>query len=121
MERINKQEVYNFVNIKNKWLGLIDYKTLLIFGIYSYLITKFAFFLDITYSSRLYIITIFILPFIIFMILNLNEECIIDKFFIIIIFLLKRKIYIKIKNYAKLDTIYVENVEKKCIVKNKKE
>lgn len=121
MERINKQEVYNFVSRKNKWLGLIDYKTLLVFGIYSYLVIKFVFFLDITHILRLYIITIFISPFVIFIILNLNEECIVDKLFVILKFLSKRKIYIKMENYAKLDKIYVNNVEKKCIEKNKDE
>ena len=32
MEKINGQRVFNFYNRKNKWLGIIDYKTL-VFGI----------------------------------------------------------------------------------------
>ena len=28
MEKINKQEIFNVYNRKNKWLGIIDYETL---------------------------------------------------------------------------------------------
>ena len=112
MERINKQEIYNFYNRKNKWLGLIDYKTLFVFVLYSFLVIKFAFWLNIDIIFRLYIISFLIMPFALFIILNLQEESIIDKLFVIIKFLLTKKVYIKYEYYAKLDTIYKKNVEK---------
>lgn len=112
MERINKQEVYNFYRRKNKWLGIIDYKTLSFFIIYFFIITKFVSFLDIYYLYKVYIIINLILPLIIFIIANINEESIVDKLIVIISYFINRKKYIKKEYYAKLIIKYVKNVEK---------
>ena len=93
MEKINKQEVFNYYNKKNRWLGIIDYKTLVFSIMYVYLIVKLVFCFNISYTLRLYIIVNLILPLIIFILLNINEESIIDKLYIIIKFMMFRRIY----------------------------
>ena len=120
MERVNRQKTFNFLNKKNKWLGLIDYKTIVIFLGYLFIVYKITNYLIIDFMYKVYILIIFCLPCIIFIILNLNEECIVDKLIIIIKFLLKRKKYVNMIFYAKNNTIYVENVDKHHIVKSKK-
>lgn len=120
MNRINKQKTFNFLNRKNKWLGLIDYKTILVLIVYIFIIYELISIVVIREVYKLYIMIIFVLPYIIFILLNLNEECIIDKLIVIIKFLLKRKKYVNMIFYTKNNTIYVENVEKLRIVKSKK-
>ena len=147
MNRINKQKTFNFLNRKNKWLGLIDYKTIVVLLVYIFIIYELISIVVIRAVYKLYIMIVFVLPYIIFMLLNLNEECIIDKLIVIIKFLLKRKKYVNMifytilfaflgariyyvlfnwelyshdLFYTKNNTIYVENVEKLRIVKSKK-
>lgn len=106
MEKINGQEIYNFYNRKNKWLGMIDYKSLLVLITYVFFVFKVLSLFNIYYLYKVYIIAICILPVLIFVLLNINEECVIDKLVIVIFFYLKRKIYIKSEYYAKLNKIY---------------
>ena len=106
MEKINGQEVFNFYNKRSKWLGIIDYKTLSILIIYILSIIKILSLFSFYYLYKVYIIAFLVLPVIIFILMNINEECIIDKLLIVIFFYLKRKIYIKSEYYAKLNKIY---------------
>ena len=106
MEKINGQEVYNFYNKRSKWLGIIDYKTLSILVIYILGIIKVLSLFSFYYLYKVYIISFLVLPVIIFTFMNINEECIVEKFLIVIFFYLKRKIYIKSEYYAKLNRIY---------------
>lgn len=106
MEKINGQEIYNFYNRKNKWLGIVDYKSLCFFMGYVYIVFKFVSLFNIYYLYKVYILSFLIFPVIIFILLNIDEECVIDKLKIVIVFYLKRKIYIKSEYYAKLNKIY---------------
>ena len=112
MQRINKQKTFNFFKRKSKWLGLIDYKTLTFFIIYILIIVKILSIINISNILKLYIFIYLVIPFIIFILLNIKEESIIDKLFVILIFSIKRKKFIKLKNYAKLNKKYLKNVEK---------
>ncbi len=112
MIKINKQRVYNFYNKKKKWLGLVDNKTLFYFGIYVLVILKIVSIFSISYSIKIYIMAIFILPVIILVILNLQEESIIDKFKDIILFYIFRGYYLKTIQTYKDNIVYVKNVEK---------
>ena len=67
---------------------------------------------NISNILKLYIFIYLVIPFIIFILLNIKEESIIDKLFVILIFFIKRKKFIKLKNYAKLNKKYLKNVEK---------
>lgn len=112
MERINKQRVFNFYNRKNKWLGLIDYKTLLFCIIYVFIVFKIVFSFNISYITKTYIVVNMFLPLVIFILLNIKEESVIDRLKIIILFYIKRKIYTNVKYYSNDRTIYVKSVEK---------
>ncbi len=119
MIRINKQKVYNFYGKKKKWLGLVDNMTLFFFVMYLLLVLKLVSLFKIYYVIKIYIIAIFILPFLIFIILNLQEESIIDKFKNIILFYICRCCYLKKMQTSKNNKIYVKNVEKYRIEKLK--
>ena len=112
MEKINGQRVFNFYNRKNKWLGIIDYKTLVFGMIYIILVLKLVFSLSISYKIKIYISSNLIIPLIIFVILNVNEESILDKLCIIIKFLISRKIYYNGNFFNKEKTIYAKDVKK---------
>ncbi len=112
MEKINKQRIYNFYNKKNKWHGIIDYKTLFTFLIYVFILIKIVSIFNIDLLYKAYILITFILPVFIFTLVNINEECVVDKLVTIITYFLKRKIYVKYEYYAKLNKIYVKKVKK---------
>ncbi len=120
MIKINKQKVYNFYNKKSKWLGIIDNKTLVCVAIYFFITIKVISIINIGYIFKIYILTIFVLPVIIFIILNIQEESIVDKFKNIILFYALRGYYLKNLQITKTNTIYVKNVEKYHIEKQKK-
>lgn len=120
MERINRQKTFNFLNKKNKWLGILDYKTIRYLAIYVFIIYELLNLIALQVMVKLYILVIFIFPFCIFIFLNLNEECIVDKFIIIVKFFIKRKKYVNMQFYKNNNTIYVENVKKNRIVKLQK-
>lgn len=106
MDRINKQRVFNFYNRTNKWLGIIDYKTLSFCVIYLLIIIKVVFKFNISLFIKLYICLICILPLFIFIILNVQEESIIDKLIIIILFFITRRKFVNMKFFSKEKTIY---------------
>ena len=112
MEKINKQEIFNVYNRKNKWLGIIDYKTLVFSVIYIYLVIKIVFYFNISYTMKVYIIINFILPLLIFIMLNINEESIIDKLYIILKFFLSRKVYLNSRKNNMKRLIYKNFVKK---------
>lgn len=112
MQKINKQKTFNFFKRKSKWLGLIDYKTLTFFIIYIILIIKIISIINISNILKLYIFVYLVIPFFIFILFNIKEESIIDKLFVILIFFINKKYFIKLKNYAKLNKKYLKNVEK---------
>jgi len=112
LERINKQKVYNFYSRKNKWLGLIDYKTLLFCVIYVFIVFKIIGLFNISYITKIYIVANLLLPLIIFILFNLKEESIIDKLIFILLFYVKRKIYTNNIYFTNNKCIYVKSVEK---------
>lgn len=112
MERINKQRVFNFYNKKNKWLGIIDYKTLFFFVAYLLIVFKILNIFNIQIIIKLYIYIIAVLPLVIFILFNLQEESIIEKLKIILIFFISRNIYVSSQNTTFTKNMYVKNVEK---------
>lgn len=116
-ERINKQQVFNFYNKVHKWHGIIDYKSLTAIAIYVFIVIYLVLILNVTNTIKIYVITILITPMIIFVLLNINEDSVLEKLVTIIFFLLNKKVYTKgIKTTFK-QTIYKKiglnsNVEK---------
>lgn len=119
MIKVNKQRVYNFYNKKKKWMGLIDNKTVIFFITYLFVLLKLVSLFKSTFVVKIYLVAIFVLPLVIFIILNLQEENIIDKLGNIIFFYISRGYYLKSIQTNKLNNIYVKNVEKYRIEKLK--
>ncbi len=120
MDKINKQRVYNYYNKKNKWLGLIDYKTITFFVIYLLIVAKLVTFISfLSLIVKIYIISILVMPVLVFIVLNLQEDCIVNKLLIILKFIFSNKLYINKRYYTKCNKIYVKDVEKNHIEKHK--
>ena len=117
MEKYNKQQVFNFYNKKRKWHGILDYKTITISAIYIISICYFVFSLSISNTFKLYIITILVLPLIIFILLNINEESPIEKLQNIIKFILNISVYTKSHITKLKKTTYMKNPPNSCIEK----
>jgi len=101
--KVNKKRIYSNFNRINKWLGIIDYKTLWIIGIYASIIFFILSKINIQMQIKLYIFAFFSLPvFAMFICSDINQDSIFDMFRVIIAFLIKRTIYIKGKNKINL-------------------
>lgn len=116
-KRINKQQIFNFYNKTHKWRGIIDYKSLTAIAIYCFVSVYFVIALNITNIIKLYVITILITPMIIFVLLNINEDSVLEKLVTIIQYLFTRKIYTKRLDFIEKQTIYKKCDEKGRIEK----
>ena len=117
MERINKQRIFNFYSRKNKWLGIIDYKTLSLSAIYVLVLFKICMSLGIQLEFKIYIFLNLVIPLFIFIVLNIQEDNIVLKLEFILKFVLNKKIYVNYNPYAYRKIIYMKNVEKHYIEK----
>jgi hypothetical protein len=61
---------------------------------------------------KIYISLNLILPLVIFIVLNIQEDSVVDKLKIIILFFVFRKKYVNLKFFSERKTIYKKNVEK---------
>ena len=97
-KRINKQQIFNFYNKTHKWHGLVIN-------------------MNITNTLKLYVIIILVLPVIIFTLLNINEDCVIEKLVTIVCYLLSKRVYTKSIDFKEKETIYKKNAENSRIEK----
>ncbi|MDF2865921.1 MAG: hypothetical protein K0R72_739 [Clostridia bacterium] len=112
---MNEKEMYMNYKRNNKWLGIIDYKSLSFLIFYLVLIWNVVDFFEITLEYKIYIFVCLSIPVIVLLCININSESAIDVMITIIRFMLKNKIYVS--NY-----LYVEDVNKtsKIFLKNVK-
>ena len=97
--KLNKKRIYSNFNRINKWLGIIDYKTLWIIGIYSSIIIFILSKINIAMQIKLYIFAFFSLPvFAMFICSDVNQDSVFDMFKVIVKFILTKFIYVKEKN-----------------------
>ena len=90
----NIKMIYSNFNRKNRFLGIIDYKSLVIFLIYVLLIYVFLEKMSINLEFKIYIFLFLVIPVFALFFINLNNESVIDTIIIMIIFLFNKKIYI---------------------------
>ena len=108
---IEKKQIYSSYKSQNKWLGIIDYKSLMVIIIYIILIFLFIKNLNFSFTASLYIFTLLVSPIVIIFCLNTKNGSAIDILIVIIMFLIKKKIFIDLKDvtnkkgyvYKKLD------------------
>ena len=100
MKEYNIQNTYQNFNRKNKWMGIIDYKSLLVLVIYMFIIFSAIRVLNLNLKLSMYLFLFFTVPIISAVIINVNNEVAIDVL-IIIKFYIKKKIFINKKEMKK--------------------
>lgn len=98
MEDDKKIEIYLNYKRKNKWLGIIDYKSLCILLVYIFIVIFFISKLDIKLEYLIYIFIFLTAPVFIVVFINIGNESIYDVFIVILKFYKNKKIYLK-KDY----------------------
>ena len=101
MKEYNIQNTYQNFNRKNKWMGIIDYKSLLVLVIYMFIIFSAIRVLNLSLKLSMYLFLFFTVPIISAVIINVNNEVAIDVILIIIKFYIKKKIFINKKEIKK--------------------
>lgn len=101
MKEYNIQNTYQNFNRKNKWMGIIDYKSLLVLVIYMFIIFSAIRVLNLGIKLSMYLFLFFTVPIISAVIINVNNEVAIDVILIIIKFYIKKKIFINKKEIKK--------------------
>ena len=98
MERkINEQPVYLNYNRNIKFLGIIDYKSLVIIVIYSIGILTILNFLPIGIEVLMCLFCFLVIPVLAIFCVNLNNESTIDIIYIILKYHFDKKIFVNIK------------------------
>lgn len=93
-----KTKVFQNFNRNARWLGIIDYKSLIVLLIYMYVIYFITGILNIKILVRLYVLVIFSIPMIILTVMYSNEESVIDMLITIAKYILRPKKYVHIPN-----------------------
>lgn len=81
-------------NLKNKFLGVLDYSTLFVNLLWIYLVFNISRLLGLTLYIQLSLVIILCLPLILFSILGINNEKILNVIIYLTKYLLKPKLYI---------------------------
>lgn len=91
-----KSKVFGNFNRKTKWLGLVDYKTLIFLAIYVYSIYCVTGIFNVKMLARIYILVIFSIPVVILTTMYMNEESVVDMFTVVLKYLVRPKKYVHI-------------------------
>ena len=98
MQRLNVQPIYSNYKRENKFLGLIDYKSLMFCLIYAFIVFYICSFLPLNIEYSIYLFIFLVIPVIAIFCVNINNESAIDVIITIIEFLMKKSIYVR-KDY----------------------
>ena len=102
MEDDKKIEIYLNYKRKNKWLGIIDYKSLIFIVIFLILLISILKFINVNMEYMIYILIFGIIPIVAVICVNIGNENAIDMLIVILKFNLSKKIYIKKEYYIDL-------------------
>jgi len=113
---MNEKEMFMNYKRNNKWMGIIDYKSLAFLVAYLAAIWNVIDFFCIPLEYKMYILITLSIPVSVLLCININSESAIDVVIIVIKFKLKNKIYVT------TDYQYVDDVDKtnKYFLKNNK-
>ena len=96
---IEKKEIYSNYKRQNKWLGIIDYKTLTIISIYCIVILYVVIKLNLSFTFSVNIFCILISPAIVILFVNGKNDSAVDILIIIIRFAINMKIFVNLDYY----------------------
>lgn len=108
MKEYNKQYIYKNFNRKNKWLGIIDYKSLLIVIAYVFLVITILRFANINFEYSIYIFLALTIPVVAVIFININNEVAIDVILIILKYYTKKAIFVNIKDAKEYKKINIK-------------
>lgn len=94
-----KKQIYINYNRQNKWLGIIDYKSLLVSIIYGLIIILVLKNIKFNFIISFYIFIILMSPLLVLIFITTKNGSAIDVLLIIIKYFLKNKMYINTKYY----------------------
>lgn len=106
LNKINEKVMYTSYKRSSKWLGIIDYKSLCFILAYIWIIFSILEIVNISLEKSIYIFLFLTVPIISVVIINVNSESAINVIFTIIMFIIKKGIYVDRKNYKKLNCRY---------------
>lgn len=98
MKEYNKQVIYKNFNRNNKWLGIIDYKSLVFLVVYLFLLVTILRFLSLKLELSIYIFLFFSVPIFAAIFINVNNEVAIEVIFIILKFYVNKGIFTELNN-----------------------
>ncbi len=104
---MNEKEIYMNYKRNNKWLGIIDYKSLTFLVIYIVITWNILSWINIRLEYKVYIFVCLSIPIIVLLFVNIDSESAIDVVLTMIKYKFKNKIYVN--NY-----LYVKDVDKTC-------
>ena len=113
-KKINEQPIYLNYNKNIKFMGIIDYKSLIIIVIYIVVIFNLLKILPFSLEILTYVFLILVIPVVAVFCVNLNNESTIEVIATIIKFMIYKKVFVSIK-----DTKYFEPTIYKKVIINK--
>lgn len=90
---MDEEKTFPSFRRQNKWLGIIDYKSLIVFVIYVFVIYQICNLINLSTTSLVTVLIVSIIPLFALYFVNSKEESIIDIVYIILRFYLSNKIY----------------------------
>ncbi len=105
MKEYNKQYIYKNFNRNNKWLGIIDYKSLMFLVVYVIVVVTILRIVKLNIEYSIYIFLFLTVPVVSVIFININNEVAIDVIFIIIKYYTRKMIYTNLgylKEYKKI-------------------
>lgn len=109
-------KVFQNFNRKNRWRGIIDYKSLVFLVVYVFGLWNLTKLFDISLITQIYILIIFTIPVVVFVFAYIDEESVVDVLFNILKFYLRRKWYVYVlKENVNVVVKYSLKQDNKCI------
>lgn len=108
---MNEKRIYSNYKRSNKYLGIIDYRSLVFLAIYLVILWYGINLFNISIDIKIYLFMFLSIPFIVFLYVNNNSDTAIDVIYNIFKFIFKSKIYVDCKDtninlYGK----YIKNI-----------
>ena len=97
MQKVNEQRIYANYNRKAKFLGLIDYNSLIVLIIYIIIVLTILRFLPFDLDILIYIFLVLVIPVVSVFCININNESTLDVILVIINFFINKKYFVKME------------------------
>lgn len=124
MDILNKKRIYTNYKRENKWLGIIEYKSLLIIVVYSFFVIKMLGIIKLSFELSMYIFIFACFPIVTLLCVKINNESLVYTFRTIFQYVLTSKIYVDIKyeKYFKKEIYinYSSKIDKNIVKSNYK-